>query len=964
MEVTARVVLALVVVLLAAVPSSVTAADADTCSDPRTLVFTKVPAANPTSRAEVTRSAVVQLFVGMHRILSGMLFSGDMPEAANKGGKLDAQLAIGLLLGGTGVVLLVASVILAVLVPLIGLVVLCVRCLRPSADQEPETEEQAASRAKWSLRFWVLIASLAFMVFGALLTKGHASVALDGIQNQGRFLADAIPGVFHGPINDLGVIAGPNFREFLSALDQRFDDCTEKAATTAENAIASNPLLKFASTAAEHLLQINKLIETTKEVAYSADVSEVHRSIRNASTSLGDALAACSGSCESIKPNLEDMRGKVQGFLASRADVPHRANVLSRKLTYGNLSRHLAQIPRQEKIGKDFRKQTKESKAKLRQYGARFVKSVGELNDSVKRSVEEAQKAVLSLDNMPDDVATGLGIYGMVVTVVAVVISIIVALYLLGNQCSMWRAPRGWCSFNAASWAMTVAAFAFILFFPLFVIVSTLGMATGMAADRRLCVPAQDLGAPGSRSFVEFVASRLGSKEADRGSAALHEDDTETHALRIASRQRRGGVASSKPRHLVASSGSPSSRRRRATLASSKRRHGAKHPASGHGFARKTAGRFESLERRESRSAPQARTRRRRRQQRDGDIGGFEPPADLPSALQKEFTPKAVKGMLERFAQCSRSKLPLVKLLGKDMVTNLAKVILGKKSPWLGLVEDTAGAPKLEALDKLGSQWTGLNVGKDVKKELKLIAEEPIDATLFQNISTAARRAKSDFANFENTKADAQGYLSKAGTAATSLQEMITALDKALQRKAAFENQMDIIVKAEQELAKAATVEGQSLDAWIKENVAKWSSMEAGMQGASDRVLAVAAKAKTGLKSDVTQFYEHAKEQIQEHIGDCRPFYVLYISTVNTACDHGVRLLAAYWSSVWWFMVLGVPSVVVALMLSAHFARATVQAEVTKDSLVQKTNPTEPASVAAVAVPPVNPADPGRATGT
>ncbi|XP_070379854.1 uncharacterized protein [Dermacentor albipictus] len=736
MEVTARVLLALVVLLLGAVPSAVTAADTDTCADSRTTVFTKVPPANVTNPAEVTGSAVVRLFVGMHRILSGVLFSGDMPEAANKGGKLDAELTIDLLLGRTGVVLLVASVVLAVLVPLIGLVVLCVRCLRPSADQEPETEEQAASRAKWSLCFWVLIAFLAFMVFGALLTMGHASVALDGIKKQGRFLADAIPGVFHGPINDLGVIAGPNFKEFLSALDQRFDDCTEEAATAA----TTNPLLKFASTAAERLLQIKQLIETADEAAISDDALEVYLSNRNASDSIDDAMEACSGSCELIMPNLQDMKLNVAELRYSQVRLPLDVSDLRDTLSDGDLSRHLAQIPTQKKIGKDFRKQTKESKAKLRQYAARFVKSVGELNDSVKRSVEQAQKAVLSLDNMPDDVATGLGIYEMVVTVVAVVISIIVALYLLGNQCSMWRAQSGWCSFNAASWAMTVAAFAFILSFPVFVIVSTLGMSTGMAADRRLCVPAQDLGAPGSRSFVEFLAGRLGSK---------------------------------------------------------------------------------------------------------------------------------------------------------------------------------------------------------------------------------ALRSKSALADLVKTKADAQGYLSKAGTAATSLQEMITALDKALQRKAAFDKQMDIIVKAEQEMEKAATVEGKNLDAWIKENVAKWSSMEAGLQGASDRVLAVASKAKTALKSDVTQFYEHVKKQMQEHVGDCRPFYVLYISTVNAACDHGVRLMAAYWSSVWWFMVLGVPSVVVALMLSAHFARATVQAEVTKDSLLQKTTiPTEPASVAAVAVPDVNLAGPGRATDT
>ncbi|XP_054924925.1 uncharacterized protein [Dermacentor andersoni] len=109
--------------------------------------------------------------------------------------------AAGLLQGCTGVALLVASVHLALLVPLVGLAVLYVRYRRPSLNEQPETEEQAASRIKWSLCFWVLLAFLAFMVLGALLTKAHASVALDSAQKQGRYLVHTIPDVFHRPMN-------------------------------------------------------------------------------------------------------------------------------------------------------------------------------------------------------------------------------------------------------------------------------------------------------------------------------------------------------------------------------------------------------------------------------------------------------------------------------------------------------------------------------------------------------------------------------------------------------------------------------------------------------------------------------------------------------------------------------------------------------------------------------------------
>ncbi|KAL3252737.1 hypothetical protein MRX96_054797 [Rhipicephalus microplus] len=69
----------------------------------------------------------------------------------------------------------------------------------------------------------------------------------------------------------------------------------------------------------------------------------------------------------------------------------------------------------------------------------------------------------------------------------------------------------------------------------------------------------------------------------------------------------------------------------------------------------------------------------------------------------------------------------------------------------------------------------------------------------------------------------------------------------------------------------------------------------------------------------------HSRSQVPDHIGDCRPLYVLYLTTVETACNQGVSLLATFWCSVWWFLGLRIIASVVALTLSTYLARAAVQ---------------------------------------
>ncbi|KAH7949475.1 hypothetical protein HPB49_011113 [Dermacentor silvarum] len=637
-------ILVILLLLLGGSPTSTRSAEAETCNKRVNITFTTLPPADVIEGPEaVTNSGLLSLFLRLHRAFGGMYFTGDLPGAVTKSDNLDASLVTDLLLGSSGVLLLlVASIVMAVLVPCIGLVVVCVRYRQPPADAQPETENQAAARVKWSLCFWVLLSSLTVMVLGALVTKDHASMTLDGLQKQGRYLADSIPGVLHQPINDFGVIGGPNLREFLSALDHRIDG----------------------------LLRMSRLIKMIEQAANSSAIKKVRESTGKGSNSVDDTIKPCIGSCGSvIEKKLKDIKLNLDDFFnSSQVQLPPIVQELKEKLTKDDLHRYFAQIPSKKKVGMDLRNQAKETKATLHKYADRFSESVGELNDTVKRSVEEIKKALVSLYNISDDVATGLRIYEAVITVVAGVITIIATLYVL-----------------------------------------------------------------------------------------------EAYALNIASRQRQGGGASSKPRHLVATSGSHSGHRKRATVASSKRLHGEKHLASGRRFVRKTAGRFESPERRESRNAPQTARNRRRRRQGDGDIGGFKPPADLSSALQKKFTAKALKGVVERFSQCASAKVPLVKLLGKDLVTNLARVILGKSSPWLGLVDDTAGPPKFKALENLGSQWSVLNIGKDVKKQLNVFTQSWIDVKEFKKLLTAADKAVNDFTKLETAKDMAEKQLRVPG---------------------------------------------------------------------------------------------------------------------------------------------------------------------------------------------------------
>ncbi|XP_070379852.1 uncharacterized protein [Dermacentor albipictus] len=56
------------------------------------------------------------------------------------------------------------------------------------------------------------------------------------------------------------------------------------------------------------------------------------------------------------------------------------------------------------------------------------------------------------------------------------------------------------------------------------------------------------------------------------------------------------------------------------------------------------------------------------------------------------------------------------------------------------------------------------------------------------------------------------------------------------------------------------------------------------------RIRDVGPRAKSGIQYDVQCFFDHVKIQVCMTVGDCRAFYGLYSSTLNTLCNQGVRL--------------------------------------------------------------------------
>ncbi|KAH8036434.1 hypothetical protein HPB51_000536 [Rhipicephalus microplus] len=90
-----------------------------------------------------------------------------------------------------------------------------------------------------------------------------------------------------------------------------------------------------------------------------------------------------------------------------------------------------------------------------------------------------------------------------------------------------------------------------------------------------------------------------------------------------------------------------------------------------------------------------------------------------------------------------------------------------------------------------------------------------------------------------------------------------------------------ITTNMEKSLSESVEMLSLSLDQWsyLKRN------FTAGLDGVKDMLPNV----RKMVYSDIGAYFDHARVEVRENIGDCRPFYILYSKTVDAVCTHGFR---------------------------------------------------------------------------
>ncbi|XP_075559812.1 uncharacterized protein LOC142591371 [Dermacentor variabilis] len=805
------------------------------CAQPKSIPFARAPRATlviPGAAAKDT--GLLSIYGRLHRAFGAFLAPSGVPQGLRHADRVDFKYLMALARSSTGsVVLLYTSICLAVAVPVVGLI--AVLRAREAIYSQAETERQAASRVKTSLGLWILIASLAFMSIGALLTVQHVTVAQDAATKQGHFLADTMAEVSQNLINDLYIVSGPNIAELSKALDQRLRDCSNEVASTIDHVVANDGLLKFTATAAERLMKIKKLLNEVKRVANNDNLKGVASSVRNASQHVSEAIATCHGSCHlSLLQNLRSKLAEQDPFLEEiQMKFPASVRDLKEKLDINDMAALQNKIPSSQTSKDLLEQQAKGVRRDLHQLADTFNLSTTLLKHALDLSVETASHSVLLMDNMAKNVRVTLDLYKFLVLTVTAVTTIVLGLYVLGNQTVTWRASTGRCRFATASMSLSVAVFLFFLCFPIFMVSAAMFTTTSVAAQRKLCMAAEDLGAPSSSSFVELLANRLGSK-AVNGSAALSD------------------AAASEP----------------------------------------------------------------------------SPP---PCVACKVFTPKAWQSILVRFAECSNAKLSFADLLGKDLMAELVRALFGNDSPWVEVLTEEAGRPALAALDMLGRDWPVPQLGEAARRNLTAFAQTTISAGTFQNFSIWAKNAKNRLVAFQDIHDQVKRKVTRFKSSVPELTIVARDLDQVIQRRAKVEAEMDKIDRFAQVLVQMANVAGQSLQVFLKDNMDNWDRMKIAFDALTKQIRSRAEGTKRGFEHDIQQFFRHTAVHIRHDVGDCRHMYLLYKSTVEAVCGEGVNLFVTFWSSIMWYLILGVPCSAGAFVLASHFARCAAHPEVTKN---------------------------------
>ncbi|KAK8776372.1 hypothetical protein V5799_030280, partial [Amblyomma americanum] len=124
------------------------------------------------------------------------------------------------------------------------------------------------------------------------------------------------------------------------------------------------------------------------------------------------------------------------------------------------------------------------------------------------------------------------------------------------------------------------------------------------------------------------------------------------------------------------------------------------------------------------------------------DVPEGKPPVDKLQAARKLLTLDAVLGILKRFADCDHDGLSAYELLGNDLFLDLAAILLGDDSPWLGVFAESGVPPKFGAMDKLSVDIPPPEVPPELKNRLSSIASDSLKPSFFDGVEQSATAAK------------------------------------------------------------------------------------------------------------------------------------------------------------------------------------------------------------------------------
>lgn len=468
------------------------------------------------------------------------------------------------------------------------------------------------------------------------------------------------------------------------------------------------------------------------------------------------------------------------------------------------------------------------------------------------------------------------------------------------------RVKRGFCGLYVASWVLSAAVVLFQLLFPVALLVSTLSLAVGTVFDRFLCFPAQHPGSPASLVIIDFLLNK--AMEQARAVGRRHITENSGALLMVSAVAKNGShlkpVSSSwklnvsigkcwdstdeeqnktVPTDYEAEPPMPQQRVEQDVRRVMPRDDGERwrlYQAMGRKNVTRTRAGLKvqkvnlvTLPDGQLDHSIDAASTLKDRVEHGTDV------AILPKGFTK-FAPEMLLKIGKRFGMCSADHLSFVNLLGDDLMVRMARRLLGaRRNQLLRLIERNRAPTTLDAFEQLSGG----------RRLLQL------DTALTNMLSISP---------------DVISSLGKVSD--------LAGITPTIFHHLAEEEQ---ILNASMDLSSACTVDGKDLAAYISENLKKWDSTAANTETSVASLVARIQRIKTGFNKDLQKYFSHAKTQVRDHFGDCHSLYVMYMTTVDTACNGGVRLFAGFWFSVWLYLVLGIPAWMVALATSTLYTR-------------------------------------------